>query len=604
MASAPDAQQNQQATCVACREPIRPGANTCPHCRSSQLPHKWQVISQTLKWIGGIVTIISLVMGIITLSRYYQDWQERRETVDEIVTAAQWLIKTENYQQAWDMYKQAAEINPSSALVRAGRFDLSLLWVRSFHADIELLDQTLDSITETLYRGLATADAHQTSTILAHVGYLQVIRKFNRLPIFTDVDNLFRQALEANPDNAYANAMFARWMLLERPMTVDRLQQSEQLFLKAMTHTDTRYFVRRLQFSAFTPYSYGYNDKIEVTALTVLLRAGIDMLHNNEALPTSDRLNKILDGYGSMGKAEHVEALLDALPADDHLKVYQWLLAADDDTREIMIKQSNYVIARLHERLGNNETALEYYNELLGTETRKEIAVLVNRGIERLTGKLPARALARNYRSDRIDAENPFAFHLDTLANFDPTAASQNFTEALHFFETRLSANPESLSRLEQALPDYIARVRAVVREGDEIEKKNFYTSGFGSWEHDNARRRWVALGSLYAQMLSREGELEQALAQLDDLNKAINALDDEWLPTQAQLEYELATLYAALTERNSSPGDREQAMQHLLSAIEKGVTDAGLISWQDIKGKRFAALSDDARYQKLIRGR
>jgi len=124
MAPTPDAQQNQQALCVACREPIRPDANTCPHCRSSQLPHKWQIISQTLKWIGGIVTIISLVMGIITLSRYYQDWQERRETVDEIVTAAQWLIKTENYQQAWDMYKQAAEINPSSALVRAGRFDL------------------------------------------------------------------------------------------------------------------------------------------------------------------------------------------------------------------------------------------------------------------------------------------------------------------------------------------------------------------------------------------------------------------------------------------------------------------------------------------------
>ena len=128
MASLPNAHENRQSACVACLEPIRRGANTCPHCGSSQIPHKWQIVSQTLKWIGGIVTIISLIGGVITLGRYYQDWQERRDTIAEMVAAADWLIKTENYQQAWQMYNQAAEINPSSSLVRDGRFRLSLQW--------------------------------------------------------------------------------------------------------------------------------------------------------------------------------------------------------------------------------------------------------------------------------------------------------------------------------------------------------------------------------------------------------------------------------------------------------------------------------------------
>ncbi len=604
MAPAQDAQENRQSTCVACLEPIQAGANICPHCRSSQVPHKWQVVSQALKWIGGIVTIISLVVGVVTLSRYYQDWQERRETVAEIVTAANWLIKTENYQQAWKMFQQAAEINPSSTLVRAGRFRLSLLWVRSFHAENKLLDETLDSITEILYRGMADADANQSATILAHVGYVQVIRKFSRLPIFTDVDALFQQALEASPDNAYANAMFARWMLLEKPMTESRLLRSEQLFKKALAQADTRYFVRRLQFSALTPYTYGYDDNIETTALTVLLTAGVEMLKNDEGLPVQDSRYKIMDGYGRLGKAEHVETLIAALPADDHLQVYQWLLAADDDSRDIMAEQSTYVMARLHEQLGNNKAALEHYNELLGTEIRKEIAALVNRGIERLTGKLPARALARNYREDKVDSNNPFEFHLDTLANFEPTGASENFTQAIQFFEAGLVENPASLSRLKQTMPEYIARVREAVREGDEIEKRNLYSTGFGRWEHDNARRGWVALGSLYAQLLSLDGQIEQALAQLGDATEAINKLDGDWRPTQARLEYELAILYLTLAASNNNAGDKEQAMLLLLSAVEKGVTDSELISWLDIRGEQFALLGDDVRYQNLIRGR
>ena len=78
-------EDNRLTKCVACLEPIKPGAKICPLCRSSQTPHHWQLISLSLKWMGGFVTTISLIVGVITLSRYYLDWQERRNAVIEVV---------------------------------------------------------------------------------------------------------------------------------------------------------------------------------------------------------------------------------------------------------------------------------------------------------------------------------------------------------------------------------------------------------------------------------------------------------------------------------------------------------------------------------------
>ncbi len=604
MASTPDTQEKQQSTCVACLEPIQPGASICPHCSSSQLPHKWQVISQTLKWIGGIVTIISLVGGVITLSRYYLDWQERHDTVAEIVAAADWLIQSENYLQAWKMYQKASEINPSSSLVRNGRFKLSQRWVRSFQVDKSILDATLNSITEILYRGLAEASPEQTATILAHVGYVQVLRKINRLPVFSDVDSLFQQALQADPDNVYANVMYARWMLLAKPMNVEQLQQAAARFERALATTQQRAYVRRLQFLGFSGYTYAFGDEIERSSLITLIRACIDMMQAGEAPPQREARFRILDGYGRRGEARHVEALIIALPGEAHLKAYEWLLAADDDSRSDMNNQSTYVKARLNEQINNREQALEYYRALLETDTRDGLSVLINKGIERLTGKLPERALARNYHDDDVDESNPFQFHLDTLEHFESTSHSENFVQAVEYFEAQITQNPDRLTALAISLPTFIERVRESVRQGDEIKKLNAYTTGFSLWHHDNARHNWLALVLLHSQLLKTGNQYEQALALVGDVLRAINTLDDDWQTAQARLDYEMAVLYAELAKSKNRANDREQALLFLQSAVAKGVTDSQQVSWQTIKGDSFAALANDSRYQELIRGR
>ncbi len=604
MTSAQNDNEDRRTACIACLEPIRIGAAICPHCGTSQRPRRWRNFSQALKWIGGIVTTISLVVGIITLSRYYLDWKERHDAVSEIVEAAGWLIRSENYLQAWDMYTMAAELNPSSVEVRYGRFRLSLEWIRDFSIEKERLDSTLTSITEIMYRGLPGAGADPGAEILAHIGYIQVLRHINRLPVFTDVESLFEQALDSNPDNVYANAMYARWLMLEKPMTVERLDLAQRYYDRALASGRERAYVRSLQFVGITGYSYGHRDDIERNALTKLIGISIDMRENAEDYPNRDSLQKILDGYGPMGKAEHVEALVAALPAGPHLETYEWLLEADDESREIMQQQSRYVRARLNEELGDRDTALTLYRALLGTEAKDEIAGLVDRGIERLTGKLPARALARNYHDDVVDDSNRFQFHLDTLEHFDPTWRSPNYKQALAYFEIQIKQGPERLTALKPSLPTFIEHAREYVRRGDEVEKMNAYSTGFSMLDHDNARHSWIELVSLYARLLKTGGKYEQGLALLGDVWRSIEPLDQDWRPAQARLEYEMAALYALLAVGNNSAGDKEQSILLLLSAVGKGLTESGTVSWNDIKGKPFVMLADDTRYQNLIRGR
>lgn len=98
---------NSNTSCIACHEPIRPGASVCRYCGTFQKRGLWKRLSNILKWVGGVVTVISLVVGMVTLSGYYQDWRERRDAVAELVDAADWLIKAEDYRQTWRMYEEA-----------------------------------------------------------------------------------------------------------------------------------------------------------------------------------------------------------------------------------------------------------------------------------------------------------------------------------------------------------------------------------------------------------------------------------------------------------------------------------------------------------------
>jgi tetratricopeptide (TPR) repeat protein len=377
----------------------------CRYCGSYQKHGFWKKLSNILKWVGGVVTVISLVVGMVTLSGYYQDWRERHDAVAELVDAADWLIKAEDYGQAWQMYEDALKLVPSSAKTLHGQFKLAKVWLRNFSSSKETADEVLNRITSILYRGLRKADADEVATILAHVGWAQVIRAGRSMAVNVDVNAVFLDALSSSSGNVYANVMFGYWILIGRGVTVKDITLAQSKFALALSSNDERAFVRQLQFSSLVDLSYGRDDEVEQEALIALLRASFSMMQNGEPKPAERFRFKILDAYGYMGRAEHIEASIIALPPADHLAVHEWLIDdldyGRDDTRKLT--QSRYIRARLTEALGNEQEALEQYQSLLVvSSSTKQLDDLVNKGIGRLTGELPERAKARTYINDPL----------------------------------------------------------------------------------------------------------------------------------------------------------------------------------------------------------
>lgn len=383
--------------CIACKEPIRSGATVCRYCGSAQKRQRniWSNFSGMLKWIGGIVTVISLVIGTVTLSRHYFDWQETRDSVSELVSAAGWLVKSEAYAQAWQVYEEALTLAPSSTAIRKGQYKLAKQWLRDFDLEKSQADEILNRITVILYRNVNEADKRELATALAHIGWVQVLRSKYFLSINADVDSLFEQALRADPKNIYANAMGGHWLLRRNThdISVADVKSAQSMFSVALQGGMEKKYVRQLQIDYLTKAwheSGNYSGEVRLAILSAMLNNFFTMMTTGEPQPGEYSRRGLFDAYGSINSGgENIEASIGMLPAEDHLKVMDWLLVDYDYKLDTTRKgsQIKYLKARLVETLGRNDEALEAYSELLASEyTSEGLGQLVVKSIERLAG--------------------------------------------------------------------------------------------------------------------------------------------------------------------------------------------------------------------------
>jgi hypothetical protein len=335
--------------------------------------------STRLAWVGSITGVFSLIAGIYGGWVFLSGQIERRRAIDRLLAAEAVQLHTSDYESAWRTLAQAAAVDASSARVQQAQEDVAMQWLDNIRVSG---DQTFASITEklepVLTRGAASAKSPQRQAdLLAHLGWSYFLRS-RELPNSPNPEPVYRDALRKDPANPYAHAMLGHWMLWNRQGFANASEQFAAAL--AAPRPDLRPYIRSMQFSAIA-------NEDTPEAHEKLIRLANDIRKEHGDLNPS-RSHDVLNIYWEhlVPPDEHTTAFLGAVPPQDHLDTFDWLLQrAGSGEPE---PNHAYIRSALLEAAGHRDEALAGYRTLasrLVPDSGDILVDLTHKAIVRLT---------------------------------------------------------------------------------------------------------------------------------------------------------------------------------------------------------------------------
>jgi hypothetical protein len=332
----------------------------------------------SLAWVGSITAVFSLVGGVYGGWQFFSGQVEKRHTIDRLLSDEAFQIKASDYESAWKTLGQAAGIDPKSERVRQAQEDAAMLWLETIRISG---DQTFASITEklepVLIRGVTTEKSPQRKADLqAHLGWSYFLRS-RESGGGPDPESAYREALEKDPGNPYAHAMWGHWILWNHQ---DRSKAADHFAAAlAAPRPDLRHYIRSMQLSAL------YNEET-LAGRRDVIRVANDIRKEHGDLGQNWPHN-ILNIYWmyTVPPSEDKAAFLSAVPPLDHLATFDWLLqlsSRDDDSLT-----HAYIRSALLESAGQRAEALAGYRGVqsqLSLDSRGSIADGARKAIARL----------------------------------------------------------------------------------------------------------------------------------------------------------------------------------------------------------------------------
>jgi HEAT repeat protein len=265
-------------------------------------------------------------------------------------------LDSHDYANAWGAVGEALKNEPARADVLDLQADVAMCWIRDVHApDVDKFDDVVDPLVPVLYRTVqrrTTSDKPRAADALAHIGWANFLKE--RASVFgLDIEGRYREAVQLDPDNPFAHAMWGHWLIAHG----DRAAEARTQFAAALKSGRERSFVRKMQIAAF-----GWVTSDENTF--ELIRVCNEMRKNGEPPPDEDRRSHALGDFYFMSRRAVFSGLHRIVPADEQLATFQWLRRGLEGTQS----DRALVLARLAEAAGDNDTALRAYVTLLNTD--------------------------------------------------------------------------------------------------------------------------------------------------------------------------------------------------------------------------------------------
>lgn len=283
---------------------------------------------------------LKLALGAVLLAALGAAWwvqEQRQRSAAELVrrvgqaVAVARLCTQGDPAEPFAQLGQLAAAADAPAAVKQAHEDCAMHWLRLARPGPDrTFAQFAAPLKPVLVKALSappqSLPGPRAADLRAHLGWADALRWNDIQDPGIDPTGLYHEALQQDPDNAYAHAMWAHWLLRNRFAPQAQVDDALQHFSAAVAARRDLPFVRRLQLGAMLG-----TDPFGKPLVQVLNQ----MRLNHEPLPDTARQRAWSYHYQQAWREGASVNVLQALPPDQGLATYDWLFAepAPGDSR-------------------------------------------------------------------------------------------------------------------------------------------------------------------------------------------------------------------------------------------------------------------------------
>ena len=335
---------------------------------------KW---SKPLAWIGSVTAIFSLIGGIYGGWAFFSGQYEKRRAIAGLLAAEAEQLSNHDYTSAWKTLEQASTLDPSSEKIGQAQEDVAMQWLENISVSgNNTFTEITGKLEPVLTRGATSAKSPQRQgDLLAHLGWSYFLRR-RELPSGPDPESAYRGAIQKDPANPYALAMWGHWILWN---SQGLARGNEQFALALASPRDIRTYVRSLQLSALmNEQGADYEEETIRVANSIRKERG--------EIDAAD-CGRILFIYSvrMIPPNKGTAPFLAAVPPEEQLATFDWLTEKVDVQSGGVTRR--YCRSRLLEAAGRNDEALSGYRALQAQFSEGLSGAIVN-GTEQALARL------------------------------------------------------------------------------------------------------------------------------------------------------------------------------------------------------------------------
>lgn len=343
----------------------------------------WRRMLEPRRLVPAAIAALLLAGSAWLVLPSYLERRQQSAEVAALVDRSRSQIEAGNYADAWKQLEQANAVAPASREVLEAQEQLAMKLLRGAGLSYSSggRDGSEDLVKRTLpvlARVSAGAKGERLANLLAHMGWADYLRGGRAGSSGLDPVTQYRSALEADPANVYAHAMWGFELLRERGSSA-ALAEARRHFSAALETGREREYLRYLEVSALLQtYTNVWIEnperQREVIRVVNAMRTGKETRPRGWGPGSFKGKVWAIYQFGFVTEDERAP-LLAALPPADHLATFRWLFPEDDraaDRGEYWLFEYLFFLAQVEEYGDDRAAALASYRRLLGEFTSKK----------------------------------------------------------------------------------------------------------------------------------------------------------------------------------------------------------------------------------------